>query len=150
MAYRPHSKGRASPGAKAFDRIGKGAALATTSAASGKRLDRYREHGVEPLICAADDHGRPRLDDLMEILHKRGVVTAMVEGGGEVLGAFLDADLIDEVWLFIAPILIGGGQPAFAGIGADRLSDIHQFDFAPPETIGPDLFVRGQRVRGGG
>lgn len=144
------STARTSPGAKVFDRAGKGALIAITAAAPAKRLDRFREHGVEPLLLAADERGRPRLDDLMAGLRDRGVATALVEGGGETLGAFLDADLIDEVWLFIAPVLIGGGVPAFAGEGAERLSDIHRFDFADPEAVGPDLFVRGVRVRGGG
>ncbi|NWG70036.1 MAG: bifunctional diaminohydroxyphosphoribosylaminopyrimidine deaminase/5-amino-6-(5-phosphoribosylamino)uracil reductase RibD [Parvularculaceae bacterium] len=141
------SKGRCSPGAKAFDRAGKGAALATTAAAPERRLARFREHGVEPILCAPDGGGRPRLDDLLDILHRRGVVTAMIEGGGEVLGAALDADLIDEVWLFIAPLLIGGGKAAFAGAGASSLSEAPHFDFSEPEMLGPDMLVRGLRRR---
>ncbi len=142
------STGRTSPGAKAFERTGRGAALATTAAAPASRLARFREHGVEPILCAANERGRARPDDLLDILYARGVVTVMLEGGGEVLGAFLDADLIDEVWLFIAPILIGGGRSAFDGVGAARLSDAHRFDFKEPELIGPDIFMRGLRARG--
>lgn len=142
------SKGRTSPGAKAFERSGKGALLATTAAASPQRLDRFRAHGVETLALAADGAGRPYLDELLRALHGRGVVTAVVEGGGEALGSFLDADLIDEVWLFLAPVLIGGGKSAFAGQGAAHLADLPAFDFDAPELVGRDLFVRGVRNRG--
>lgn len=142
------SKGRTSPGAKAFERSGKGALLATTAAASPQRLDRFRAHGVETLALAADGAGRPYLDELLRALHGRGVVTAVVEGGGEALGSFLDADLIDEVWLFLAPVLIGGGKSAFAGQGAAHLADLRAFDFDAPELVGRDLFVRGVRNRG--
>ena len=144
------STGRTPPGAKAYERSGRGAVLATTAAAPARRLDAFREHGVETLFCAPDAAGRPRLDDLLDRLYGRGVVTVAVEGGGETLGAFLDHDLVDEVWLFLAPLLIGGGPPAFAGVGPERLSDIRRFDFGPPESLGPDLFIRGVRIRGGG
>jgi diaminohydroxyphosphoribosylaminopyrimidine deaminase/5-amino-6-(5-phosphoribosylamino)uracil reductase len=142
------SKGRTSPGAMAFDRSGKGAILATTAAATPSRLERFRKHGVDALVLPADEKGRPHVDELLEALRARGVVTALVEGGGEITGGFLDADLIDEVWLFIAPILIGGGKSAFAGEGASRLADIRTFDFDAPIMLGLDLLMRGVRRRG--
>jgi hypothetical protein len=46
----------------------------------------------------------------------------MVEGGSEVLGAFLAARLLDAIALFRAPLLLGGrGRPAFGGPDPTRL-----------------------------
>ena len=47
----------------------------------------------------------------------------MVEGGGEVLGSFLSARLVDEVALFRAPLLLGGrgSRPAFGGEDPKRI-----------------------------
>jgi diaminohydroxyphosphoribosylaminopyrimidine deaminase/5-amino-6-(5-phosphoribosylamino)uracil reductase len=47
----------------------------------------------------------------------------MVEGGGEVLGSFLSARLVDQVALFRAPLLLGGrgSRPAFGGKDPKRL-----------------------------
>ncbi len=139
------STARTSPGAAAFDRSGKGAMLATTAAAPQARRAKFAEHGVETLILPADRSGRPRLEDLLAALHEKGVVTALVEGGGEVLSSFYDADLIDELWLFLAPLVIGGGKSGFAGAGAESLADARRFAFDPPEIIGPDIFLRGRR-----
>lgn len=32
-------------------------------------------------------------------------------GGGELVGQFLDSDLLDEIWLTIAPVTLGKGAP---------------------------------------
>lgn len=141
------STGRTSPGAHVYDRSGC-AILATTSATPAARLAAFAGHGVETLTLPVDAQGRPDLEDLLAELHRRGVVTAMVEGGGELLGSFLDHDLIDEAWLFLAPMLIGGGKPAFDGAGPARLAGVAAFDFDPPAMLGRDVFVRGVRARG--
>jgi diaminohydroxyphosphoribosylaminopyrimidine deaminase/5-amino-6-(5-phosphoribosylamino)uracil reductase len=56
-------------------------------------------------------------------LWRRGIRSLMVEGGSEVLGAFLAARLLDAVALFRAPLLLGGrhGRPAFGGPDPARL-----------------------------
>jgi diaminohydroxyphosphoribosylaminopyrimidine deaminase/5-amino-6-(5-phosphoribosylamino)uracil reductase len=143
------SRGRTSPGARVYERGGKGALLATTSAAPAGKLSRFREHGVEALALPAGDDARVDLPSLLAALYRRGVVTALVEGGGELLGALLDADLVDEVALFVAPVVLGGGLPAFNGAGPARLADARAFEFTAPEALGRDLFIRGVRTRGG-
>lgn len=139
------STARTSPGAAVFSREGRGAILATTAAAPDARLARFRERGVETLVLAADARGRLRLDELLRALQARGVATALIEGGGETLGAFHDADLIDEIWLFLAPIVIGGGRAAIAGTGVATLAEARRFTFEPPEAVGADFLFRGLR-----
>jgi len=139
------STGRTSPGAKAYERSGKGAVLAATKAISTSRIAAFEEMGVNILSLLADHHGRPDLPELLGVLFKRDITTIMVEGGGEVLGAFFDADLIDEIELYIAPKLIGGGKPAFGGAGVEHLADAGRFEFAAPEQCGPDILMRGIR-----
>lgn len=141
------STGRSPPGAKVFERSGEGALLATTAAATGARLARFREHGVEIMQTGADARRRVDLEELLAALYRRGVVTALAEGGGELLGALLDADLVDEVALFIRPAVLGGGRPAFDGRGPDRIAELKAFDFEAPEAVGGDFLFRGVRRR---
>ena len=57
-------------------------------------------------------------------LARLGLASLMVEGGSEVLGAFLAERLFDELILFRAPRLLGGrgGLPAFGGPDPLRLA----------------------------
>ncbi|GJL95110.1 MAG: riboflavin biosynthesis protein RibD [Hyphococcus sp.] len=139
------SKGRTPLGAKVYERSSKGCLLATTDAAPHQRLRAFEEMGVETLILSRNDAGRPDLHELLDALHQRGVVTLMVEGGGELLGSFFDADMIDEMNLFVAPKLIGGGNPAFGGRGVDVLKDAERFEFQSVDHSGPDNWMRGIR-----
>jgi diaminohydroxyphosphoribosylaminopyrimidine deaminase/5-amino-6-(5-phosphoribosylamino)uracil reductase len=71
--------------------------------------------------------GRGRLPAAAALreLYARGLRSLMVEGGSELLGSFLAADLFDQVVLFRAPILMGGRRsvPAFGGPDRPRLAD---------------------------
>lgn len=67
--------------------------------------------GVTPLRCAADAQGRVDLHDLLAQLASRGVRTLMVEGGGEILAAFLAAGVVDRVSITIAPVWLNGYRP---------------------------------------
>lgn len=137
------STGRTPPSAKVYERAGKGALVVATDRAPREHLNAYEKFGAEPLVLAADANGRPDLNEMLAALHERGVINVLVEGGGQVLGAFFDADLLEEIHLYIAPRLLGGGKPAFGGYGVDRLHEAERYWFDPPETLGPDTFLRG-------
>ena len=53
------------------------------------------------------------------------MTNVLVEGGSQILGAFFDARLIDEVHTFIAPKLVGGASALtpLAGYGMDSIPD---------------------------
>jgi len=142
------SAARTSPGAKVYERNGArvpSALIATTKLADSKRIAALEEMGVEALVLSVGENGRPDLSTLLSALFERDIHTAMIEGGGEVLGAFFDAGLIDEMHLFIAPKLIGGGKPAFGGAGVAALEDASLFDFELAEMDGPDQHWVGRK-----
>jgi diaminohydroxyphosphoribosylaminopyrimidine deaminase/5-amino-6-(5-phosphoribosylamino)uracil reductase len=130
--------------ALAFERSGKGALLVATGRAPAARLDAYRALGVETLVLPADRNGRPDVAELLPALKMRGVNGVLVEGGAATLGSFFDARLVDEVWAFIAPIVIGGGASAAAGAGVSRIADAFSLDDVEVERLGRDLVVRGR------
>ena len=69
--------------------------------------------------------GRVPLRAALRRLRQRGLWSVMVEGGGEVLGAFLHERLFDQLALFRAPLLLGGrgSRPAFGGPDPKRIGD---------------------------
>lgn len=83
------------------------------------------------------------LDKVLQQLAKQGHNTALLECGGELMGAFLDAELIDEMVIFFAPIITGGPQPALAGEGVESLKNRLLLKETSVQEIGSDLCLRG-------
>jgi diaminohydroxyphosphoribosylaminopyrimidine deaminase / 5-amino-6-(5-phosphoribosylamino)uracil reductase len=81
-----------------------------------------REGGCE-VIELPEDNGRPSVASLLRELGNRRMTNVLVEGGASVLGSFHDADLIDELHVYIAPKLIGG-DAALAPVGGAGLANV--------------------------
>lgn len=64
-------------------------------------------------------------------LFARGVRHVLVEGGPQLVGVFLMADLADELFAYIAPMLLGTGVPAFQRLGVATLTDAHVWRLDP-------------------
>lgn len=141
------STGRTPPASAVFDRAGKGALMATTKNAPAARLDAYRALGAEILVLDTDRSGRPDPALLVPALGARGANAVMIEGGAEALGCFFDAGLVDEVWAFIAPVIVGGGKTAVAGRGPEKIADALRLVDVETEQLGPDILLRGRAKR---
>jgi diaminohydroxyphosphoribosylaminopyrimidine deaminase/5-amino-6-(5-phosphoribosylamino)uracil reductase len=84
--------------------------------------------------------------ELLAELGQRRFTNVLVEGGAGTLGSFRDAGLIDEVHIFISPMLIGGSlaPSPFAGIGVDSVGDALKVAISAVEQIGPDVYVNAR------
>ena len=72
------------------------------------------------------------------------MTNVLVEGGAHVFGSFFDADLVDEVHVFIAPRLLGGdGLAAVVGRGVDRMSEALRMAHWEHEAVGDDFYLHG-------
>lgn len=138
------STGRTPPEAAVYCGTTGRAIIATTKRASHTRLEHYSARGVKILILEAEYTGRPDISKLLGALKGHGVCSVIVEGGAQVLGSFFDAGLVDEVWAFIAPLIIGGeGKSPIAGKGAVMLHDALSLKEIQTEHLGHDFLVRG-------
>ncbi len=73
---------------------------------------------VEVVRLPADDLAPRRI---LEILQARGLWKVLVEGGGNTVSRFLEASLLDRLYLTTAPVLVGDGVPGIRFTGADAL-----------------------------
>jgi diaminohydroxyphosphoribosylaminopyrimidine deaminase/5-amino-6-(5-phosphoribosylamino)uracil reductase len=77
-----------------------------------------------------------------------GVLYLYVEGGAETAAAFLAADLVDELHLYRAPILIGDGRRAIGGLGLSDLDAAHgRWRLGESRQLGSDSFAAYLRNR---
>jgi diaminohydroxyphosphoribosylaminopyrimidine deaminase/5-amino-6-(5-phosphoribosylamino)uracil reductase len=88
--------------------------------------------------------GRVDLGALLDELGRRRMTNVLVEGGAEVLGSFLDAGVIDEVHVDVAPLLVGGteAKSPVAGRGVARLADALALGRWHVETVGNNVRIR--------
>ena len=88
------------------------------------------------------------LHQLLERLGERQMTNLLVEGGGKVLGSFFDAELINEVHTFIAPVLIGGqGVSPLGGSGAESMDRVTRLEHCRTEQIDEDWYLTGRFPR---
>ena len=121
--------------------------LVTSPAAPEIKLAAIRSTGCQVLQTNIDSRGRLDWSALLDHLGRERCTNLLVEGGAELLGSFLDARVIDEVHIFIAPTLTGGAtaKTALAGLGAERLADSLRLAEITTEMIEGDVYVHGWR-----
>ena len=85
----------------------------------------------------------------MAELGRRKCTNVMTEAGSELLGSLLDASLVDEVHVFIAPRLVGGvnARPAIAGIGASSIPEFPNVINVRQRLISDDVLIEGDVLR---
>lgn len=62
---------------------------------------------------------------LLEMLKEKEIISVLVEGGGKTIGGFVDAGLVDKVYAFHAPIIIGGEKSvsSVSGVGFGTIKE---------------------------
>ncbi len=143
------SSGRVSPKARVYHPDTPGnSVLATTSQAKASHCKQLESQGVKIWNLPEDANGRVNLNSLLDKIGEEGMLTLLVEGGSEILGAFVADGLMDQVCAFFAPIIIGGkdapGPVGEPGIG--RLTDALHLTNVVTENIGDDILVKGDVV----
>jgi diaminohydroxyphosphoribosylaminopyrimidine deaminase/5-amino-6-(5-phosphoribosylamino)uracil reductase len=117
--------------------------IATTTRAAAPARRALEEKGVEVVIADGAD-GRVDLGALLRHLGERGVLSLLVEGGGTVHGAFMDAGLVDKVLIFIAPYIVGGPAPGpVAGTGVEMLTRAWRLESITVRQVEQDVMIEG-------
>ncbi|VFP84084.1 Riboflavin biosynthesis protein RibD [Candidatus Erwinia haradaeae] len=88
------------------------------------------------------DNGRPHLRSMLEYLAEQEINSVLVEAGAEFSGALLQANLVDELIVYIAPKLIGNTGLGLCHLrGLEKLSDVPILTFTDMISLGPDIRV---------
>lgn len=139
------SRGRVPLSAQLFDPALPGqTVVATTDTTSPAHCAELSARGVEVWRLPSDAQGRVSLTALLDEIGRRGMLTLLVEGGSELLGAFFCERLVDRVWAFVAPLIIGGRDAPgpVGGTGIEQLSQAIRLCCLETETLDGDVWIR--------
>jgi diaminohydroxyphosphoribosylaminopyrimidine deaminase / 5-amino-6-(5-phosphoribosylamino)uracil reductase len=95
------------------------------------------------VIVATGENEPARVRSALDQLGARGVTSILLEGGPHLAGAFLDAGEVDEIRLFLAPLVLGGrsSRATMEGEGAESIADAVRALTLDCESVGDDLLV---------
>jgi diaminohydroxyphosphoribosylaminopyrimidine deaminase/5-amino-6-(5-phosphoribosylamino)uracil reductase len=121
--------------------------VVVSRAAPRAETDALKAAGAE-IVVASGANEAARVRSALERLGSRGVAALLLEGGPHLAGAFLDAGEIDEIQLFLAPLVLGGrgARNLLEGEGVDRIADALRALSLECEQVGEDLMITA-RVR---
>ncbi len=139
------SKARLPLNSKLVKTIAQGPVWVMVSASAPEnRVRLLKQKGVKvfrvPLL-----NGRLDFKAAMKTLVDNGINKLMIEGGSEVLGSAFYNKVVDEVYCFIAPKIIGGrdAQVPVEGKGVFRIADALQLKNVTVKYINLDVLVHG-------
>lgn len=124
-------------------------AVITTSASSPERRKALESRGVQILIFDGPN-GRADIKRLVEHLGREQYRSLMFESGSTVNWAALEAKVVDRVFFYYAPKILGGihSLPVAGGLGRTRRVDAIQLHNIRLHSIPPDEFaVEGDIIR---
>jgi diaminohydroxyphosphoribosylaminopyrimidine deaminase / 5-amino-6-(5-phosphoribosylamino)uracil reductase len=130
----------------AVARRGMNDVLVFCSSTDEKKMAELQERGIRiETLPATEPSGRPDLPAILRRLAQLEITSVMMEGGATVNGAALAAGVVDKVFLYYAPKILGGtgSVPFAAGAGFHRVSEAAQVKGLQLHRFGEDFAVEG-------
>jgi diaminohydroxyphosphoribosylaminopyrimidine deaminase / 5-amino-6-(5-phosphoribosylamino)uracil reductase len=113
------------------------------TSADADRCKALENAGAELIVASGREPADRVLAALVE-LGRRDVTSLLLEGGPVLAGSFAAAGEVDELCLFIAPLLLGGGRPPLEGTGAHAIEEGLHALALESEPSGDDVLIRAR------
>ena len=138
------SRLEASPNAKLFQ---SGQTLVFAGGEHPERARAIQARGAE-IVLLPNANGKVELPDMLAELARRGINELHVEAGSKLNGSMLREGCVDELLLYLAPMVIGdAGQGMFHLPGLEELAKAQRLSIAEVATVGDDVRIRA-RIKG--
>ncbi len=121
--------------------------VAKTLIVTGEHCCKRFGDKVEIILCDSDNNGLIDLEKLLELLYKKGIRKLMVEGGGTVIWNFLKSGFVDDFYVYVGPMIIGGNNtPTISdGVGLDNQNI--SLKLIKIKTIGPGILLHYRLIK---
>lgn len=115
--------------------------LVTTAKADKLKKEQLEKMGFTILVFDAE---YINIQKLLSKLRGEGIISILVEGGGKTLGNFIDSKLVDKIYAFQAPIIIGGkGAVSIGGEGAETVQKALKLKNILLKKFGDNFLITG-------
>lgn len=123
--------------------LGKDCLIAVSAGAPEPRLARLRRE------CDIIRCGRERVDlrELSGILYEKGIRRLMVEGGGILNWSLLEAGLVDELYVYVGAMLLGGKDAPTLVDGSGFREDHARLSLISSEPLDEGVLLRWRMAR---
>lgn len=103
------------------------------------KIAALKSAGAEVLTMPTDREGHFDLRQILEAIAAQGVNDLLLEAGARLSGAFLQACLVDELLVYMAPALIGPGMPLADLAAKTRMDQVARWQFVSVTPVGEDV-----------
>ncbi len=107
------------------------------------RAERLWAKDVEVLRVRQEKGGLLKWADVTAELHRRQLQTVLVEGGATVASTALEAGIVDKVYVFQSPKILGPGRSFSHGLAARGLGRAIELKRVEHRCLGPDFLTEG-------
>lgn len=120
--------------------------VAHAADADMNRATELMSAGVELWELGTDQEGHISIQELFVRLGQEGTDSVLVEGGGTIHGSLLAAGLINRVYAYIAPKLIGGvdAKSPVEGAGISKMESAKALSDTEILSLGEDVCITGR------
>ncbi len=108
-----------------------------------KKTPKYFKKDCIKLVKIDFKKAKRNFNVIIEVLNKMALKRIMVEGGGEINASVLKTGKVDEILLFVAPIIVGGkdAKTFVEGNGVKYIKDALKFKFVKIKKFGKDIAI---------
>lgn len=120
--------------------------VVTASSDSGKQ--QALEQGGAEVLCLPNDKGQVDLLAVLNRLAERQCNEVLLEAGATLAGAALQAGLIDELVVYMAPTLLGSSAKPLMQLPLSSMSEQQRLDIIDVTAVGNDWRITARPVKG--
>lgn len=120
--------------------------IATTDKANKDKILKLQAQDVDVIVVDKDKNDKVDIEKLLDILGQQNICSILVEGGATLSGSFVAKKLVDKVYFFIAPKIIGGkeAKTPVAGTGILNLQEALALKDIQIEKLEEDILIIGR------
>lgn len=120
--------------------------VATTDKADKDKILKLQAQNVDVIVVDKDENDKVDIEKLLNILGQQNICSILVEGGATLSGSFVAKKLVDKVYFFIAPKIVGGkeAKTPVAGTGILNLQEALALKDIQIEKLEEDILIIGR------